>query len=36
LSWQILVEGRKRKVGTALFDEEGEQCAVGVATWVEI
>lgn len=36
LSWQILIEGRKHKVGTALFDEDGEQCAVGVATWVEL
>lgn len=36
IGWQILIEGRKHKVGTALFDEEGEQCAVGVATWVEM
>ncbi len=36
IGWQILIEGRKHKVGTALFDEEGEQCAVGVATWVEL
>ncbi len=36
LSWQIMIEGRKHKVGTALFDEDGEQCAVGVATWVEL
>jgi len=35
LSWPILVEGRKHKVGTALFDEKGERCAVGIATWVE-
>lgn len=34
-AWRILVEGRKHKVGSALFDEEGERCAVGVATWVE-
>jgi hypothetical protein len=36
VAWQILIEGRKHKVGTALFDEEGERCAVGVATWVEM
>jgi hypothetical protein len=36
IGWQIMIEGRKHKVGTALFDEEGEQCAVGVATWVEM
>lgn len=36
VGWPILIEGRKHKVGTALFDESGEQCAVGVATWVEV
>lgn len=36
VGWQIMIEGRKHKVGTALFDEDGEQCAVGVATWVEL
>jgi hypothetical protein len=35
VGWPILVEGRKHKVGTALFDEDGERCAIGVATWVE-
>jgi hypothetical protein len=35
VGWPVLVEGRKHKVGTALFDEEGERCALGVATWVE-
>ena len=35
IGWPILVEGRKRKVGTALFDEDGERCAFAVATWVE-
>ena len=35
IGWPILVEGRKHKVGTALFDEDGERCALGVATWVE-
>ena len=36
VGWPILIEGRKHKVGTALFDESGEQCALGVATWVEV
>jgi len=35
IGWPILVEGRKHKVGTALFDGDGERCALGVATWVE-
>lgn len=36
VGWPILIEGRKHKVGTALFDEEGECCAVGQATWIEL
>ena len=36
IGWQIMIEGRKHKVGTALFDEDGERCAVGVATWIEL
>lgn len=35
IGWPILVEGRKHKVGTALFDGDGERCALGIATWVE-
>ena len=35
-AWPIARDGRKHKAGTALFDEEGELCAVGVATWVEL
>lgn len=35
VGWQILIEGRKHRVGTALFDEDGERCAVGIATWIE-
>jgi hypothetical protein len=34
IGWRILLEGRKCFAGTALFDEDGERCAVGVATWV--
>ncbi len=36
IGWQILIQGRKHKVGTALFDESGHRCAVGVATWLEV
>ena len=36
IGWQIMIGGRKHKVGTALFDEDGERCAVGVATWIEL
>lgn len=36
VGWRILIEGRKHKVGTAMFDEDGERCAVGVATWLEV
>jgi len=36
IGWPILVEGRKHKVGTALFDEDGERCAFAVATWVQL
>jgi hypothetical protein len=36
IGWQIMIEGRKHKVGTALFDEHGERYAVGVATWLEV
>jgi hypothetical protein len=35
IGWRILLEGRKCHAGTALFDEDGERCAVAVATWVE-
>lgn len=36
MGWRIVQEGRKHRVGTALFDEDGERCAVGVATWIEL
>jgi len=35
-SWRIEGEGRKHRVGTALFGADGQRCAVGVATWVEL
>lgn len=34
--WPIRIEGRKHYVGTALFDEDGERCAVGAATWIMV
>lgn len=36
MGWLIRSEGRKHFVGTALFDEDGERCAVGAATWVTL
>lgn len=36
VSWSIGKDGRKHRAGTALFDEDGERCAVGVATWIQI
>ena len=35
-AWPISREGRKLRAGTALFDEDGERCALGVATWIEL
>jgi hypothetical protein len=36
VAWAISKDGRKHRAGTALFDEDGERCAVGVATWIEL
>ncbi|HEY7929139.1 MAG TPA: hotdog fold domain-containing protein [Steroidobacteraceae bacterium] len=33
--WRLSVEGRKYRVGTALFDEDGELCARAVGVWIE-
>lgn len=35
-AWRIEGEGRKHRVGTALFDADGQCCALGVATWIEL
>ncbi len=35
-AWRIAGEGRKHRVGTALFGADGQRCALGVATWVEL
>lgn len=34
IGWRMRIDGRKHHVGTALFDEDGERCALGVATWI--
>lgn len=36
ISWRISGEGRKHRVGTALFGADGRRCAYGVATWIEL
>lgn len=36
VAWSIGKDGRKHQAGTALFGEDGKQCAVGVATWIEL
>jgi len=35
IGWRLCVEGRKYRVGTALFDEDGELCARAIGTWIE-
>jgi hypothetical protein len=35
VGWRIDGQGRKRVVGTALFDEDNEVCAWARATWIE-
>jgi hypothetical protein len=36
IAWSISRDGRKHRAGTALFDEDGERCALGIATWIEL
>lgn len=36
VGWRIAHRGRKYLAGTALYDEDGERCAVGVATWIAL
>lgn len=36
LAWPIASERRKHRVGSALYSEEGDPCAVGLATWIEL
>ncbi len=36
IGWQIAEEGRKIQAGTALFDENGNLCAKGRSTWIEL
>ena len=35
IGWKLQASGRKYEVGTALFDEDGEQCARARAVWIE-
>jgi hypothetical protein len=35
LGWRLSAEGRRHRVGTALFDEDGELCARALGTWIE-
>jgi hypothetical protein len=35
IGWRLSVEGRKYRVGTALFDEDGELCARALGIWIE-
>jgi hypothetical protein len=34
-AWQLTVRGRVATVGTALFDEDGQLCAMARGTWIE-
>ena len=36
VGWGIDAVGRKHRVGTALYDEDGSPVARGIATWVEL
>ncbi|HZF17037.1 MAG TPA: hypothetical protein VE046_13935 [Steroidobacteraceae bacterium] len=36
IGWKVGAEGRKHRVGTALFDGNGELCARALATWIEL
>jgi len=35
VGWAISASGRKRKAGTAIFDEEGQLCGRAQALWIE-
>ena len=35
VGWKLQTSARKYEVGTALFDEDGEQCARARAVWIE-
>lgn len=36
LSWPLAVDGRKREAAAALYDAEGDVCAVSRALWIEL
>lgn len=35
-AWPIAAQGRKFTAGTALFDAQGQRCAIGIATWIAL
>ncbi len=35
VGWAVAHDGRKHRVGTALYTEGGDLCALGIATWIE-
>ncbi|HEX4050784.1 MAG TPA: hypothetical protein VHY19_07915 [Steroidobacteraceae bacterium] len=35
IGWRLGIEGRKYRVGSALFDEDGELCARALGIWIE-
>lgn len=36
VGWPVSNQGRRHRVGTALYSEEADVCAVGLATWIEV
>jgi hypothetical protein len=36
VGWRLSAQGRKYRVATALFDEDGELCARAVGLWIEL
>jgi len=35
LGWKLDTKGRRSIVGTALYDEDGELCALAKGVWIE-
>jgi len=35
VGWHVSSSGRSHQAGTAVFDEDGELCGYGLATWIE-
>lgn len=36
IGWPVAVDGRKYKVGTAVYGSSGDLCAVALSTWIEL